>query len=73
MLGFFVGLPILIILGICIVAFALYLLPTWIALFRGKKQRLAICLINIFAGWTVIGWLGSLIWASIKEDSDGNK
>jgi hypothetical protein len=27
-------------------------------------------MINIFTGWTGIGWFVALIWASIKEKSD---
>jgi hypothetical protein len=48
----------------------LYLLPSFIALARHKRQILAICLINLFAGWTAIGWFAALIWAAIVEKSD---
>jgi hypothetical protein len=70
MLEFLRSLPFIIfmIMGILVIAF--YLIPTWVALYRGKKQKLVIFVINLFTGWTVIGWLGSLIWASVKEESD---
>jgi hypothetical protein len=55
---------------IIIITFALYLLPTIIASTRHKHQFLAICLINIFAGWTFVGWLVALIWAAMREQSD---
>lgn len=42
---------------------ALYLLPSIIAFQRGKKNKLAILLLNIFLGWTLIGWVGSLVWS----------
>jgi len=48
-----------------------YFLPTIIAVATRKRQRLAIILLNIFGGWTGIGWLVALIWAAIKEKSDG--
>src|SRR5207248_10362877 len=39
----------------------LYFLPAILA--RKKEQFVAILLLNIFLGWTFIGWLGALIWA----------
>jgi hypothetical protein len=49
---------------------AFYFLPTIIAVARHKKQALAIFLLNLFAGWTALGWVGALIWAVIKEKDD---
>src|SRR5271154_5092398 len=46
-----------------IVAVLLYFLPTVIALIRGHLSALAIFLLNLFFGWTVIGWLIALIWS----------
>jgi len=45
-----------------------YFLPTLIAAVRKHKNTVPIVLINLFAGWTVIGWFGSLIWACISKD-----
>lgn len=47
---------ILIILGLIV-----YFIPTIIG--WNKKQGAGIFLLNLFLGWTIIGWLGSLIWA----------
>lgn len=41
----------------------IYFLPTIIAAARHKKQALAIFLLDLFAGWTGVGWLGALIWS----------
>ena len=41
----------------------IYFLPTIIAISRNHPQRLAIFLINLFFGETVIGWVGSMVWA----------
>jgi hypothetical protein len=38
-----------------LIGIALYFLPSIIALTRHKRQTLAIFLLNLFAGWTVIG------------------
>lgn len=58
------------IIPVIIIGAALYFLPTIIALARHKKQTLAIVLLNIFAGWTGIGWIAALIWAAVKESDD---
>jgi hypothetical protein len=49
------------------VPLALYFLPSIIALARNKRDTLAIFLLNLFLGWSVIGWFVALIWAA-KND-----
>ncbi len=39
----------------------LYFLPTIIG--RNKADAGAIFLVNLFLGWTVVGWIAALIWA----------
>ena len=46
-----------------IVAIALYFLPTIVAVSRGHLSGLAIFLLDLFFGWTLIGWLAALIWS----------
>lgn len=41
----------------------LYFLPGIVAETRHHRNRLAIFLLNLFLGVTVIGWLAALIWA----------
>jgi hypothetical protein len=43
----------------------LYFLPTLIA--RDKPDVMAIFLVNLLFGWTVIGWFVALIWACASE------
>lgn len=43
----------------------LYFLPTIIA--RDKPDVMAIFLVNLLFGWTVIGWFVALIWACATE------
>jgi hypothetical protein len=52
---------------IVVIGIVIYLIPTFLALSRRKHQLLAICLLNIFAGWTGIGWLAALIWAALED------
>ena len=48
-----------------VIIFAIYFLPSII----GYKHRNAnsICLLNLFLGWTLIGWVVAIIWA-VSED-----
>jgi hypothetical protein len=41
----------------------LYLVPTLIAWIRGHEQKVAITALNLLLGWSVIGWIGSLVWS----------
>lgn len=43
-----------------------YFLPSFIAMLRNHKNKLAILLLNILLGWTVFGWVGSLVWSVMK-------
>jgi len=52
---------------ILIIFLALYFLPTFIAFGRGKVNALSVLLLNIFLGWTLVGWVVSLVWA-VKTD-----
>ena len=43
----------------------LYFLPAIIA--RNKPDAGAIFLVNLFFGWTIIGWFIALLWACARE------
>lgn len=49
------------------VLLALYLLPLVIALVRRHRHRGLICAVNLLLGWTVLGWLVSLIWSILPK------
>jgi hypothetical protein len=46
-----------------LVAIALYFLPAIIAAARHTHNATAILLLNIFLGWTLIGWFVALVMA----------
>lgn len=48
-------------------AVVLYLLPTGIASHRRHRNMTPIMLVNIFLGWTVVGWLVALIWSTTSN------
>jgi hypothetical protein len=56
--------------ALLIIALILYFVPAIVAALRQHPQRNAIIALNIFLGWTFIGWVVSLVWAltSIPED-----
>lgn len=51
----------------------IYFLPTICAYSRGHHNKDPIFILNIFLGWTLIGWVASLVWAftaNTQNDSD---
>lgn len=54
-----------------ILCVGLYFVPFIISVVRKHNNKLAIFIINIFFGWTLIGWVGSLVWAVIKQEKKG--
>lgn len=43
---------------------ALYGIPSIVAWRRRHHNRAAIILVNLLLGWTGLGWIAALIWAS---------
>lgn len=48
---------------------SLYFIPTVIAFRRNHGKIVAIYLINIMLGWTVIGWFLVLFWACVDSNT----
>jgi hypothetical protein len=46
-----------------LIFFSFYFLPSIIAGVRSHRNLAAILILNLFLGWTFIGWVVSLIWA----------
>ncbi len=44
-----------------------YFSPTLLALLRKKSNALAIGVLNLFLGWTLVGWVIALVWAVAKD------
>jgi hypothetical protein len=49
-----------IVFGVCIL-----FLPTGVAKIRNHPNTLAIFVLNLFLGWTFVGWVAALVWACI--------
>jgi len=50
-----------------VICAAIYFAPTIIAIRRGHLQILPIGLLNVFLGWTLIGWVCALIWSATAK------
>ncbi len=46
---------------------AVYFVPTIVAYSRRKDDIMAILLLNLFLGWTLVGWVVALVWAVTKD------
>lgn len=47
----------------------LYFIPACVAIFGGSRHAVAISLLNLLLGWTILGWIGALIWAVAEIES----
>jgi hypothetical protein len=65
---FGIGLPEVGTLVILLLMGALYFVPSFIAKGRKHHQAFAIFMLNLFAGWTILGWVGALVWACTKPN-----
>lgn len=45
----------------------LYFLPSWIG--TNKRNSTSIFLLNLLLGWSIIGWVVALVWATTKEEA----
>ena len=55
----------LVFLWLCGIGLCIYLLPAVIAFGRKHQHRVPILLLNLFFGWSLIGWVGALIWSAM--------
>ncbi|WP_081180258.1 superinfection immunity protein [Colwellia sp. PAMC 21821] len=50
----------------------LYFLPSIVAYDKKHPQANAIVIVNLFLGWTFLGWVVAFIWVFIESKKDGN-
>src|ERR1700732_3251026 len=50
-----------------VVGIFFYMIPTLLA--KGKPHRDAIFVLNLLLGWTLIGWVGALVWAMVDPQT----
>lgn len=47
-----------------LLAAAIYLLPSGLAVYRDCKRAFWIVVVNVLLGWTILGWFAALGWAA---------
>ena len=55
--------------AIFLVLVGIYFIPSFVAYFKEpqKKNATAIFILNLFLGWTIIGWVVALCWALCED------
>ncbi len=56
--------PSLLVIAACLA----YFIPAFVAKSRGKRDLAGITILNLFGGWTLIGWVVALVWACLPDD-----
>ena len=59
--------------ALILIVLVIYFVPSIIA--KGKPNFAAIFMLNLLLGWTVLGWIGALIWSltgDYIEESNNN-
>ena len=57
--------------GILIIVFYIgYMMPAGIACIRNAESEGSIFVVNLFFGWTLIGWIIALVWACANRSKD---
>lgn len=54
---------------IIVVLLAIYFTPALVAAGRGHHQSLAIFMLNLLLGWTLLGWVAAIVWACTETRS----
>ncbi|QGU33945.1 superinfection immunity protein [Thermochromatium tepidum ATCC 43061] len=47
-----------------------YLLPSFLAFDQGHRRRILISVLNVLLGWTILGWIGLLLWSMTRSHPD---
>lgn len=53
---------------ILFIIISIYFLPTSIANKKRRKDRFFVFLVNLVIGWTILGWIGCLVW--VEQDDE---
>ncbi|OFA04832.1 superinfection immunity protein [Duganella sp. HH101] len=48
---------------------AFYMLPLIVAMNRKHVNTTAIAVLNVLLGWTLLGWVGALVWAFSSQSA----
>jgi hypothetical protein len=54
-------------LPVAVIGEAIYSAPTIVAYSAKHRNAEGILILNLFLGWTLVGWVVALVWAVYKE------
>lgn len=52
------------------ICFVFYFAPTFNASSRKHPAKASIFLLNLFLGWTLVGWVAALVWSASPKKQD---
>jgi hypothetical protein len=52
-------------IALVLIIILVYFVPSFFAI--GKRNIASIFILNLFLGWTLVGWVIALIWAFMKD------
>lgn len=58
---------VLLLLGFWGTLLILYFIPSYLAYRREHTNFVALFVLNLFAGWTMLGWVAALVWALYRD------
>lgn len=64
------GMSLPVIIAVVMVIQLLYLLPVLVAILRHHDHSLAIFMLTVFLGWTLVGWIIAVIWSFIRATAN---
>lgn len=62
------GLMGVVVTGVVLMVVGMYFIPTIAGFIRNKSNKMAILILNLFLGWTLLGWVVALVWAFTKDE-----
>ena len=63
---------IIVVIAMFIISILIYFLPSTLAYRKQHSNKTAILILNLFLGWTLIGWVGALVWAVSTNEETKN-
>lgn len=66
-IGFYFANELLMVVAGTAIGAVVYFVPSLLAWQVRHRNYQAILLLNIFLGWTLLGWVAALVWATYKE------
>jgi len=50
-----------------LVGLVIYFIPSWVAIRRDHRNVKSIIVLDLFLGWTLVGWVLALVWALYED------